>query len=112
MNAKLDKLFQKLSNGKMCQVCGKPAQCTHHLVGRSNELLRYDQNNTLFVCLDCHNKIHAGHINDWSYTTNKEYLDEHKNKSFKQFLLENKMTKQEFYESCEIYLKGVINAND
>ena len=85
----LDKLVQIASLNKKCAVCGKPAECYHHLIGRANPMTRYDPINLLPVCYDCHRDIHDGKVNDWAYidTDRKELLTELKKMSYKDFLI-------------------------
>lgn len=85
----LDKLVQIASSNHKCVVCGKPAECYHHLIGRANPMTRYDRVNLLPVCYDCHRDIHDGKVNDWDYVSEekKELLNELKKMSYKDFLI-------------------------
>lgn len=93
---KLDRLFQGLSNDKHCACCGTIASCSHHLIRRKHKLTRWQPKNALPVCLSCHNKIHAGLISD------KPFIDDElkamQQMHFKDFLLANGLTEDEFME--------------
>lgn len=54
----LDKAFAKLHKRKKCQICGKDARETHHIIPRANTLYRWDRRNALFLCKECHFGIH------------------------------------------------------
>lgn len=100
----LDKLVQLACLNQKCRVCGKPAECGHHLIGRSNMMLRYDAINIMPLCYDCHRKIHDGKINQWEYCApeQKEFLQEKAKKmSYRDFLIF--VAKQPEFE----YLEGL-----
>lgn len=85
----LDKLVQLVCLNQRCRVCGKPAECGHHLIGRANPMTRYDIRNIMPLCYDCHREIHDGKINQWDYCSKerKEFLSIIKRNSYKDFLL-------------------------
>lgn len=57
---KADKLFQIHNKKFNCEICGKPANCVHHLIAKSlSSYLRYDEKNGLSVCSACHLFIHS-----------------------------------------------------
>jgi len=74
----LDKLVQTACLSQKCRVCGKPAECGHHLIGRADKMLRYDAVNIMPLCYECHRLIHDGKINQWDYCLpeQKEFLEE------------------------------------
>lgn len=90
----LDRLFQELSNGKLCQCCGAMADCSHHLIRRRNKITRWQPINALYVCIDCHNKIHNGTISDKKFIN--ESLIDISQENYKEFLIANGMTDEEF----------------
>lgn len=88
----LDTLYPKLRIGKKCAICGKrQADHVHHIVGRSNRLLRWDVKNLLPVCASCHSDIHdKGLYNrglDFVPEEIKTYLGKRKNENAKEFFL-------------------------
>ena len=111
---KLDKLVQSLSNNHRCHVCGRDATAVHHIISRSNKLLRYDIVNLLPVCYDCHRNIHDGKVDVKRYIAKEQwdYLQDVKNMSLKDHLLYLGTTLPEFYKDCEISLKRLLNEND
>ena len=60
----LDKIFQVegLKRFPTCKYCGSQADCLHHLIGRRHLATRWDYDNSVPVCQNCHNDIHQGHI--------------------------------------------------
>ena len=107
----LDKLVQIASLNKKCAVCGKPAECYHHLIGRANPMTRYDPINLLPVCYDCHRDIHDGKVNDWNYieADRKELLSELKRMSYKDFLIFiAKQTETEYFKTLKTQWKNRI----
>lgn len=106
MNKQLDRLFQELSQGKRCEYCGRPAECIHHLIEKSrSEYLRYDVKNACPVCIECHNKIHAGKIKPFI----SDYLRMYENTSLKSWLLERGITLKEYEQEKIKELKGILN---
>lgn len=85
----LDTLIQLESKNHRCKVCGRKADCYHHLIGRANPMTRYDKVNLLPVCYDCHRDIHDGKVNDWDYVSaeRQELLRELQRMSYKNFLI-------------------------
>ena len=55
-----DKEFQVavLERDGMCQVCGRPACAAHHIIGRRYMATRWDINNGIALCVDCHATAH------------------------------------------------------
>ena len=111
----LDRLIQELSHNKRCQICGMPAQCTHHIVRRDDMMARYDLTNLLFVCQHCHDEIHNGHINEYDYLSEerKEFLTELKKMSYKDFLIfVAQQTEDEYLKELKKRLKEVLICNE
>ncbi len=45
--------------GSDCEICGKPATTAHHYIPKSlSQSLRYDLENGVPICNDCHMSIH------------------------------------------------------
>jgi hypothetical protein len=106
----LDRLYPKLSRGRYCYICGKPAENIHHVIPRSNILLRYDIKNLLPLCCNCHNEVHDKNLDLSSYIglSRYSYLEYMKNINFKDYLLQNNLTKEEFFKQKEKELKEEI----
>ena len=52
---KLDKKWsEKIRSKKFCEVCGKPANNPHHVCGRKNLALRWDERNGCLLCFQHH----------------------------------------------------------
>lgn len=102
----LDRMMQGLSSGKRCYYCLRPAQCTHHIIEKSrSEYLRWDYNNALPVCLECHNNIHLGHIKP----EKSDYLKRNENISLKDYLIKNGLSIQEYMEIRKQELNGRLD---
>ena len=107
----LDRLIQELSHYERCAICGKPAQCTHHIIRRDDMMARYDLTNLLFVCQHCHDEIHNGHIDEYRYLSKqrKEFLNELKKISYKDFLIfVVQQTETEYLKSVKKWLMEKI----
>ncbi len=104
---KLDRLYPKLRVGRKCANpnCSRDAVHVHHIVRRNVDLLRYDVNNLLPLCEECHRKIHdEGMFNrglDFVDEAKRQYLMRLKNVDFKQYLLELNITKDDFFAAKE-----------
>lgn len=110
MRDKLDRLYPKLVIGRKCFFCGKPAENMHHIIPCSNILLRWDLENLLPVCYNCHQALHnAPHdIRLYIGLVRQAYLDEMKNINFQDYLRVHNLTREEFYKIKEFELKGAI----
>lgn len=107
----LDRLVQQLSENRRCYICRtKNSSEVHHLIGRSNPLLRYELANLIPICARCHRAIHDGKINQENYInpTRWQWLQENKNKSFKDYLLGLGLTKQEYESQCKKKIKSLL----
>lgn len=47
-------LIIRSSNNGNCEICGKPAQNSHHVIGRIIFALRWDLRNGVNLCISCH----------------------------------------------------------
>lgn len=82
------------------------AEAGHHVVKRANELLRWDIKNIMPLTYEEHGLIEQHKISvDWKH---QHYLDEMKNKSFKQELLRMGLTRDEFLQERLEYWKGLV----
>lgn len=104
----LDRLVQQLSHNQLCRICRAKATECHHIISRGNPLLRYDLPNILPVCHLHHTLIHEGKIKVEDYIPAEiwNYLQEVKNKSYKDYLLYIGKTEDEYLkEQREILRK-------
>lgn len=114
----LDRLYPKLRIGHKCinPNCNNDSCHIHHVVGRSNMLLRYDVQNLIPLCAKCHSEIHdKGMYNrgaDFLTTERKNYLLSMKNVSFKDYLLQHGLTQDEFFEIKKRELLESIGKTD
>lgn len=109
MVAKLDGLYPKLRYNKACSICGRQATEIHHIIHRDNLLLRYDLNNLLPLCSDCHRLVHDKGAELYISVWKMEYLNALKNVQLKDYLLKHGLTKKEFFKLKEIELRREIN---
>lgn len=113
MKEKLDKLYPKLRHcWRNCYFCGRIASEIHHIIGRNNNLLRYDIKNLLPVCSDCHSLITDKKINVSFFipTARWLYLEQMSRIQFQDYLLGHGLTRDEFFKQKEKELKEIINA--
>ena len=117
---KLDSLFRTaiLKIHKCCIFCGESNPDNlevHHYIRRSIKLLRYDFKNGFPLCKikGCHN---IGHIfegdkklTEFMGEDQNLYLYEKQRINFKQYLIDNGITDQEFFKSKEKELQDIIN---
>ena len=67
----LDKMVQEKASNYKSEISRKPADCFHHIIGRANQLLRWDKQN-LFACtLEEHDLIHRGILKIDSFVSPK-----------------------------------------
>jgi hypothetical protein len=108
----LDSLVQQWSNGKRCQMCqAAMATETHHIGRKKTPLERYDLQNLMPVCHNCHTEIHNGHLNAYDKISLKQrvYIETMKNMSYKNFLIfELGMTEDEFLRDCKRRFKELV----
>lgn len=115
---KLDRLYPKLRIGRKCAnpACNRQALHCHHIVRRNVDLLRYDVNNLLPLCEECHRQIHdEGLYNrgmDFIDEGRRAYLRRMKNIDFKQYLLELNITKDDFFRQKERELLANIGKTE
>ena len=69
---KLDGIIQEIACKFRCEVCGKPAVCGHHFIGRKNKLLRWFLDNIIPLCLEHHTSGNfSAHLSPKAF---KEYM--------------------------------------
>lgn len=99
MEKELDSLYPRLRIGQKCP-CGKPAEHVHHLIGRNNQILRWDVKNLLPLCAECHAAIHDkgmwNHGLDLVDAETRAYLEARKNVLLKDYLREKGQSFEDF----------------
>lgn len=108
---KLDRLYPKLSHGQRCYFCKRPAVHIHHIRPRANLLLRYDLQNLLPLCADCHELAHQKNMDLYISIFRMDYLNKMSRIQFQDYLLANDLTREEFFKLKEKELKEAINGN-
>ena len=76
---KADKNFQiiGMKKHKHCLVCGMSADCLHHFITKGAcASLRYDDDNGIPICTECHCKHHLGQDPTISITIREKMGDE------------------------------------
>ena len=109
----LDRLVQMLHLGQRCHVCDcVMADAVHHIVGRSNPLLRYDIVNLLPVCHSCHRDIHDRglDVSECIGEVRWNYLQKLKNRSYRDVLtFDMQMSEDEYFKWCKKTLIDVMS---
>ena len=114
----LDRLYPKLRLNCRCANpnCRSFAEHVHHIVRRNNMLLRWDVDNLLPLCSSCHQEIHdKGLYNrglDFVSKERQDYLLRMKNLDFKQYLIDNGLSQEEFYKLKERELLSHIGKTE
>ena len=98
----LDTLIQKWACSQRSYISGHPAECGHHYIGRKEIITRWDLRNIVPLTFDEHRLWHNGVV-DWDIGNpfRRQFLINQKNKGIKQYLLENKMSVDEFMQDCK-----------
>lgn len=105
---KLDRLYPLLRVNKRCHFCGKPAEHIHHIRGRANLLLRYDLNNLMPLCADCHRLVHLKNLDLYISVFRMDYLNKMSRIQFQDYLLSHDLTREEFFKLKLKELKEAI----
>ena len=99
----LDSLIQQIACTRLSYLSYKQAECGHHLIGRRDLLHRWNIENIVPLTLKEHNKVHTGEIKlDVKKPTN--------NLMFKDYLLLNGWTDEDFFKIKKKELEDVLNA--
>ena len=58
----------RIRDNYLCQVCGRPSDIVHHITmltpnNIDNHNISLNLDNLMCLCINCHNKIHAGGTN-------------------------------------------------
>lgn len=106
-NEKLcDKLVQQIACSGLSQWSGKPAECGHHIIHRTNLLWRWRLINICPLTIEEHTMHHAGLLDPlegWQ----KGFVFENKHKLLYSYLPKVGQTKEEFINQTLDYLKKV-----
>lgn len=111
MKSKLDRLVQQWACKQHSIISGKPAECGHHYFSCCHEIIRYNLDNIIPLTLEEHNKVHSGEIKINIPEILEEILFKLKEQGLKNYLLENRLTLDDFYKREEKRLKAAINVN-
>lgn len=104
----LDRLIQEWASRQRSIYSGKRGCVGHHIYSRKNKMLRWDIRNIAPLTPEEHRLLHDGKIYlEIDYDT-QIYLDEMMQMNFRDFLLENRMTENEFYQQERIKLKNFL----
>ena len=63
---RLDKLVSKLCrllHGGICYSCGHEGTDSHHVISRNHKRQRWNTDNLVFLCRDCHDEAHSQNWN-------------------------------------------------
>lgn len=104
----LDRLIQEWASRQRSIYSGKRGCVGHHIYSRKNKMLRWDIRNIAPLTPEEHRLLHDGKIYlEIDYDT-QIYLDEMMQMNFRDFLFENRMTENEFYQQERIKLKNLL----
>lgn len=104
-----DRLIQVWATKQRSYVSMKPSQCGHHYYSRYHKLLRWDLKNIIPLTLEEHTQLHSGKLTITLPEDRQEYLDTMVNRNYKNYLLENNLTDEEFVMICNKKLKEKIS---
>lgn len=93
----LDGLIQKWACKQQSQVSRKKAECGHHLIRRKNELTKWNIENIMPLTKKEHYDIHTNGL-DYRNEKQKKYCLDKEWISFRDYLLQNGLTEEEFQE--------------
>lgn len=94
----LDSLIQKWACKQRSQVSRKRSECGHHLIRRKQKVTRWDIENIMPLTKKEHYDIHTNGL-DYRTEKQKKYCLEKTNVSFRDYLLQNGITEEEFQEN-------------
>lgn len=82
----------------------------HHYYSRHHKLLRWDLHNIVPLTYEEHTELHKGNlVVEIKNPFRKQYLMNLLNKNYKDYLLENGLTDEEFVKLCNKKLKEKIS---
>ena len=102
--------------GDRCAKCGaQPVEC-HHIIKRRYKITAYDWRNGIALCHACHNWIETIDGRIWLYIYLADnrilYLHQFEKTTLKQYLSDNGLTRDEFYNAKLAELKKQIKMFD
>lgn len=104
---RLDKLIQEWGVKQRSYVSWKPAEVSHHYIHRSCKLLRWDLHNIIPLTNEEHRLHHDGLLPiEIKNPFRLQYLENMKNKNYKDYLLENELTEDEWLLEKKKYLEN------
>lgn len=102
LSDELDALVQKWAATQRSYLSYRPAEVGHHYYGRRMELLRWDLLNIIPLTDEEHKLYHSGKILIEIKNPFRElYLAQRAAMDYKQYLLENQLSKEEFMLQCK-----------
>jgi hypothetical protein len=101
-----DTLVQQICCLAKSQWSGYPAECGHHIIGRTSIVWRWRLMNIAPLTIEEHGLTHAGKI-DSLHTWQKEFHDRHSNDALWKYLQKHWLTRDEFANQACVYLKQV-----
>lgn len=107
----LDKLVQQWACKQRSAMSLKPAQVGHHIVRRNVNLLRWDILNIMPLTNEEHRYVHAHKKEVWGSfePTRRSYLTQQSLIDFRNYLLKNGKTYNEFLDEKLDFWKGKAN---
>ena len=107
----LDRMVQEWASRQRSIVSGKRGCVGHHIMPRGNHLLRWDLKNIAPLTPDEHRDFHDGKIAlEIDYDT-QQYLDEMIRIPYRDYLLFNGLTENEFFKREKAKLKKALMGN-
>lgn len=107
LEKELDKLIQLWAVKQCSQVSKKKAECGHHIIPRANKLFRWNLQNIMPLTYNEHYDLHSNSI-DYRNLKQKEFEEENRNKSIKDYLIRKGITFDEFLKESKSKLMGEI----
>lgn len=111
IEAENDKLVQIWASKQRSYISGARRNVVgHHFYSRHNRLLRWDLLNIIPLTYEEHTDLHNGRIQiEIRNPFRKQYLENLLNKDYKDYLLEMRITDEDFVKMCNKKLKEKIS---
>lgn len=108
LKKKCDKVWGEIIRSKKyCEICGRPANNPHHVIGRVNYILRWDIRNGCLLCAGCHTSHRFSAHNDPVYFM--DWFKKHRPKDYDYLIKKKNKIWDKNYE--EILKKLKIGEN-
>ena len=105
-----DRLVQEWACKQKSYLSRQRAECGHHYYSRRHMLLRWDTANIIPLTFKQHQNVHEGNIKiEIKNHFRKQYLENLVHKDFKDYLLENGMTRKKFAMLCNLELRRQLS---